>query len=65
MWLIFPLEPSNLVNFLLYLETLEVVKLWFMALERAVHIVFSSPRNAVFALEQKQMPVWSSMASNI
>jgi hypothetical protein len=26
-----------------------------MALERAVHIVFSSSRNAIFALEQKQM----------
>jgi len=64
MWLIFPLEPPNLVNFLLYFETLEVVKLWFVALERAVHIVFSPSRNAVFALEQKQMPAWSSMASN-
>ena len=64
MWLIFPLEPPNLVNFLLYFKTLEVVKLRFMALEGAVHIVFSSSRNAVFALEQKQIPEWSSMASN-
>lgn len=55
MWLVSPLEPPDLVNFLLYLKTLEVVKLWFMALERAVHIVFSSSRNAIFALEQKQM----------
>jgi len=53
MCLIFPLQPSNLVDFLLNLETLEVVEFWLMALERAVYIVFPTPRNAVLALENK------------
>jgi hypothetical protein len=57
MGLIFPLEPSDLVNFLLNLETLEVVKFWLMTLERAVYIVFPSSRNAVLTLEKQYMPM--------
>lgn len=34
-------KPSNLIYLLLYFQTLEVIKLWFMALEGAVYIVFS------------------------
>ena len=36
------LEPLQSVDFLLDLETLEVVKLWFMRLERAVNLVLTS-----------------------
>jgi hypothetical protein len=53
MGLIFPLQPPDFVDLLLNLETLEVVELWLVALERAVHIVFPSPRNAILALKEK------------
>jgi hypothetical protein len=53
MGLISPLQPSDLVNFLLDLEALEVVKFWLMTLERAVHIVFPSSRNAILTLEKQ------------
>jgi hypothetical protein len=53
MCLVFPLQPSDFVDLLLNLETLEVVEFWLVALERAVHIVFPSPRNAILALKEK------------
>lgn len=48
---ILSLEPSDLVDLLLNLQTLQVVELRLMALERAVHIVLSSFRDGSLGLE--------------
>lgn len=35
-----PLQPSYLVYLLLYFQALQIIKLWFMTLECAVHVIF-------------------------
>ena len=41
-----PLQPPDLVDLLLDLQGLEVVKLWLVTLERAIHIVLPTARQA-------------------
>lgn len=45
-------EPSYLVDLLLYLQTLQVIELWLVALEGAVDIVLSPAMGLVFALQE-------------
>lgn len=47
-------EPFDLVDFFLYLQALQVVKLWLVALEGAVHIVFTLAVGCVLALQGNQ-----------
>lgn len=46
-------EPSDFVDLLLDLQTLQVVKLWFVALECAVNIVLSSTLRLALTLWEK------------
>lgn len=43
-------EPFDLVDFLLYLQALEIVELRFVALESAVDIIFALAVGGMFAL---------------
>lgn len=45
-------EPSDLVDLLLYLQTLQVIELRLVALEGAVDIVLSPAMGLVFALQE-------------
>lgn len=44
-------EPFDLVDFLLYLQALQVVKLWLVALEGAVHIVLTLAVRCILTLQ--------------
>lgn len=46
-------KPSDFVDLLLDLQTLQVVKLWFVALECAVNIVLSSTLRLALTLQEK------------
>lgn len=46
-------KPSDFVDLLLNLQTLQVVKLWFVALECAVNIVLSSTLRLALTLWEK------------
>lgn len=45
-------KPSYLVDLLLNLQTLQVVKLWLVALEGAVDIILSSPVGLALTLQR-------------
>lgn len=45
-------EPSYFIDLLFYLQTLQVIELWLVALESAVNIVFSPAVGLVFALQE-------------
>lgn len=51
---IFLRQPSDLVDLLLNLKAFQVVKLWFMTLERAVNIVFSSALWQILTLRNRK-----------
>lgn len=44
-------EPLDLVDLLLYLQALEIVKLWLMALESAVDVVLALAVGRIFTLQ--------------
>lgn len=43
-------QPPDLIDFLLDLQTFEIIKLWFVTLEGTVHVVFAATYFTVFAL---------------
>lgn len=45
---VFSLQPPDFVDFLFDFQALKVVKLWFMALEGGIHIVFTTPWDTCF-----------------
>lgn len=47
-------EPLDLVDFLLYLQTLEIVELWLVALESAVDVILALAVWRIFALQGNQ-----------
>ena len=47
-------QPFYLVYFFLYFQTLQIIKLWFMALEGAVNIVLALVVRVIFTLQRTQ-----------
>ena len=47
-------EPLDLVDFLLYLQTLEIIELWLVALEGAVDVILTLAVWRIFALQGNQ-----------
>ena len=47
-------EPLDLVDFLLYLQTLEIIELWLVALEGAVDVILALVVWRIFALQGNQ-----------
>ena len=47
-------EPLDLVDFLLYLQTLEIVELWLVALESAIDVILALAVWRIFALQGNQ-----------
>ena len=47
-------EPLDLVDFLLYLQALEIVELWLVALESAVDVILALAVWRIFALQGNQ-----------
>ena len=46
-------KPLDLVDFFLYLQTLEIVKLRLMALEGAVDVILALAVRCIFTLQEK------------
>lgn len=44
-------QPLDLVDFLLYLQALEIVELWLMALESAVDVILALAVRCIFTLQ--------------
>lgn len=47
-------KPTDLVDLLFYFQTLQVVKLWLMALESAVNIVFAPELRLILILPERR-----------